>query len=75
TPMIALATAHPAKFPEAVTEATGVRPELPAHLADLSRRHERVVLLPNDSRVVEGFIEKAGRARPPRPADAAENVE
>ena len=75
TPMIALATAHPAKFPEAVTEATGVRPELPAHLADLSRRHERVVLLPNDNRVVEDFIEKAVRARPPHPADAAENVE
>ena len=42
TPVIALATAHPAKFPDAVEDATGVRPALPPHLADLMRRPERI---------------------------------
>ena len=40
-PVVCLATAHPAKFPDAVEEATGVRPSLPAHLADLLDRPER----------------------------------
>ena len=40
-PMVVLATAHPAKFPDAVEQATGVRPPLPAHLADLFDRPER----------------------------------
>jgi threonine synthase len=47
-PMVALATAHPAKFPDAVEQATGIRPELPDHLADLLRRPERCEALPND---------------------------
>ena len=38
---VALATAHPAKFPDAVERATGVRPALPARLADLFDRPER----------------------------------
>ena len=41
TPVIALATAHPAKFPDAVEQATGVRPPLPPHLDDLMQRPER----------------------------------
>ena len=41
-PMITLATAHPAKFPDAVEAAVGIRPELPAHLADLFDRTERI---------------------------------
>ena len=60
TPMIALATAHPAKFPDAVFAATGVRPELPAHLAGLMTRKERVIVLRNDRQAVEDFIEKQG---------------
>ena len=40
-PMVALATAHPAKFPDAVEAATGVRPQLPERLADLLDRPER----------------------------------
>ncbi|MBM3561102.1 MAG: threonine synthase, partial [Alphaproteobacteria bacterium] len=40
-PRIVLATAHPAKFPDAVEKATGVRPALPPHLADLFSRRER----------------------------------
>lgn len=55
-PMVALATAHAAKFPEAVEAATGVRPELPARLADLYDREERITVLPNDLAAVSGFI-------------------
>ncbi len=42
TPMITLATAHPAKFPDAVEAATGIRPPLPPRMADLYERPERV---------------------------------
>ena len=44
-PVVTLATAHPAKFPDAVERATGVRPELPPHLADLFERPERTSTL------------------------------
>jgi len=47
-PMVALATAHPAKFPDAVSRATGKRPELPDHLADLWSRPERCIDLAKD---------------------------
>jgi threonine synthase len=47
-PGVALATAAPAKFPDAVEAATGVRPALPAHLADLYDRPERYDRGPND---------------------------
>jgi threonine synthase len=56
-PMITLATAHPAKFPDAVEAAIGIRPELPPHLADLFEREERFVTLPNDLDAVRGHIE------------------
>ena len=52
-PMVALATAHPAKFPDAVEAATGVRPALPPRLADLQTRPERCDVLPNDLAAVE----------------------
>ncbi len=55
-PVIALATAHPAKFPDAVERATGRRPPLPARLADLLERPERVEVLPNDLKTVQGYI-------------------
>jgi threonine synthase len=55
-PIVALATAHPAKFPDAVERATGIRPALPAHLADLLARPERVEVLPNDLNAVQGFV-------------------
>lgn len=54
--MITLATAHPAKFPDAVEKATGVRPGLPEHVADLFERSERIVNLPNDLKAVEAFV-------------------
>jgi threonine synthase len=56
-PMITLATAHPAKFPDAVERATGVRPQLPDHLADLFDRPERTTNLANDLTTVEDFVE------------------
>jgi threonine synthase len=58
-PLVALATAHPAKFPDAVEKATGVRPPLPAHLADLLDRPERIVVLPNDLAAVERFVARS----------------
>lgn len=61
-PMVALASAHPAKFPEAVAEATGVRPALPARLAELMRRPERRPRLPNDLAAVEDYVR--AKARP-----------
>src|SRR5918997_2876256 len=47
-PAVALATAHPAKFPDAVERATGLRPALPPHLASLMAGEERFAVLPND---------------------------
>ncbi|GAB6054503.1 threonine synthase [Magnetospira thiophila] len=46
-PVVAMATAHPAKFPAAVEEATGVHPALPPRMADLFDRPERFTVLPN----------------------------
>jgi threonine synthase len=58
TPMVALATAHPAKFPDAVEAATGVRPLLPPHLADLFERPEYCTSLPNELATVQAFVEE-----------------
>jgi threonine synthase len=55
-PVVVLATAHPAKFPDAVEQATGVRPPLPARLADLFDRPERVEDAPGDLAAVERFV-------------------
>lgn len=56
TPIIALATAHPAKFPDAVEQATGIRPALPPHLAHLMSAKERLSELPNDLAKVQDFV-------------------
>jgi threonine synthase len=61
-PMIVLGTAHPAKFPDAVEAASGVRPQLPEWLADLDRRPERVIRLPVDQKAIEHHIVTASRA-------------
>ena len=55
-PMVTLATAHPAKFPDAVEAATGARPALPPRMADLYDRPERVAALPNALTAVEAHI-------------------
>jgi threonine synthase len=62
TPIVVLATAHPAKFPDAVERATGIRPALPDWLAELPHRPERVTVLPVDQPAVERFIVSASRA-------------
>ncbi len=56
-PLVTLATAHPAKFPDAVERATGQRPGLPPHMADLFDREERYETLPNDLGVVRNYVE------------------
>ena len=60
-PVVTLATAHPAKFPDAVQRATGVRPSLPPHLADLLERPERTSVLPNDLAAVQAFVRHVAR--------------
>jgi len=61
-PVVTLATAHPAKFPDAVKAATGVEPRLPARLADLGTRPERLTVLPADQGTVERHILARTRA-------------
>jgi len=56
TPMITLATAHPAKFPDAVKSASGVHPALPPRMADLFDRDERVTRIGNDLGAIETLI-------------------
>lgn len=56
TPMITLATAHPAKFPDAVEQASGIRPPLPERMADLFDRDERVTRVANDLGALETLI-------------------
>ncbi|HBS99859.1 MAG TPA: threonine synthase [Citreicella sp.] len=55
-PMVTLATAHPAKFPDAVERATGHRPALPERMADLFDRPERVTPVANDLAALETLI-------------------
>ena len=62
TPVVALGTAHPAKFPDAVERATGVRPPLPEPLSDLMDRREAIVVLPNDRRAVADYVRQTARA-------------
>jgi threonine synthase len=60
-PVVVAATAHPAKFPDAVERATGMRPALPPRLADLLEREERFTVLPADLAQVEGFVRSHAR--------------
>ena len=53
---VVLATAHPAKFPDAVEKATGIRPALPAHLSDLFDRPEQAATIDNDVAAVRTFV-------------------
>jgi threonine synthase len=62
-PVITLATAHPAKFPDAVMQAGYPHhPELPHHMADLFQREERCEVLPHDLKAVQAFMQKNIRA-------------
>ena len=55
-PVVTLATAHPAKFPDAVERATGSRPGLPSRVGDLFERQEALVELPGDYDAVAAFV-------------------
>ncbi|MGS4944372.1 threonine synthase [Meridianimarinicoccus sp. RP-17] len=57
-PMVTLATAHPAKFPDAVEAAMGTRPALPPRMADLFDRPERVTRVANDLAAIEELIQE-----------------
>ncbi|MEM6824912.1 MAG: threonine synthase [Pseudomonadota bacterium] len=57
-PTVVLATAHPAKFPDAVEAATGIRPPLPNRMADLYDRSESLTAVPNDVETIETLIQE-----------------
>ncbi|MDT8343549.1 MAG: threonine synthase [Thermohalobaculum sp.] len=60
-PMVTLGTAHAAKFPDAVERACGVRPALPARMADLYDRPERMSVVANDLAAVEAVVRERRR--------------
>lgn len=60
-PTVSLATAHPAKFPDAVTRAIGIHPALPERLADLHDRKERSITLPNDLGAIQRHLQTHAR--------------
>jgi threonine synthase len=60
-PAIVMATAHPAKFPDAIERATGLHPALPPRLADLFDRPERFAVLPNDLAAVQAQVRALAR--------------
>jgi threonine synthase len=62
TPMIILGTAHPAKFPAAVEEASGISPALPAWLGGLMHAKENYTVLPSDLKMLEDYISRHARA-------------
>ena len=62
-PMVTLATAHPAKFPDAVERSTGVRPPLPARLSNLFKREEHYARLPGTFEAVSEYIAERAVAR------------
>jgi threonine synthase len=63
-PIVTLATAHPAKFRDAVERATGMRPSMPSRAGDLFGREERYVTLPATFEAVTAYV--AARAQPRR---------
>ncbi|MEM8876752.1 MAG: threonine synthase [Pseudomonadota bacterium] len=62
SPMVTLATAHPAKFPAAVESACGIVPDLPERVGDLFGREERMTHLPADQAIVEAHVLATSRA-------------
>ena len=56
TPMVAMATAHPAKFPDAMEQAIGIRPPLPPRLADLYERAETFTVVPADLATIQAQV-------------------
>ena len=70
--MVTLATAHPAKFRDAVERATGQRPALPARVGDLFEREERCAELPGTYAAVADYV-AARAARAPDGDDWSSN--
>lgn len=62
-PVVTLATAHPAKFRDAVERATGMRPQVPNRVGDLFERQERYDVLPAEFGAITGYIAERARAR------------
>ncbi len=62
-PVVTLATAHPAKFRDAVERATGQRPSLPSRMGDLFEREERYATLPGTFEAVTAYIAERASAR------------
>ena len=60
-PMVTLATAHPAKFGDAITAAGLASPELPAHLTDLFDREEHFSVVANDLHAVTDYVKAHAR--------------
>ena len=58
TPMVTLATAHPAKFPDAVKAASGIAAPLPPRMADLYDRPERLTRVANDLSAIQSLIKE-----------------
>jgi threonine synthase len=56
-PIVYLATAHPAKFPDAVQRAVGIEPSLPEHMQDIMHKPERYTVLPNSADAVRAYVE------------------
>ncbi|UYY75822.1 threonine synthase [Sphingomonas sp. R1] len=63
-PVVTLATAHPAKFRDAVERATGMRPQVPSRVGDLFERQERYDTLPAEFGAITGYIAERAHARP-----------
>jgi threonine synthase len=63
-PNVVLATAHPAKFPEAVEAITGSRPTLPPRFSALLTAPERITVLPNDLAAIQHFVAERADASP-----------
>ncbi len=61
-PIVILGTAHPAKFPDAVERASGIRPQLPAWLAGMMQKPEKFDVLPSDAKMVEEYVSNRARA-------------
>ncbi|ANU07417.1 threonine synthase [Paraurantiacibacter namhicola] len=61
-PVVTLATAHPAKFRDAVERATGQRPALPTRVGDLFEREERYDTLPGDYDAVAAYVAERATA-------------
>lgn len=59
TPMVVMATAHPAKFPDVVEDAINVHPKLPEYLSDLLNKEEIYVNMPNNIDLIKDYIYKS----------------